>query len=346
MKKITLIIFLFIILVSISACKKDTTSLNTTTEANETTTVEIDEFKEDMLEYRLSKDLDFYYVSSAYETNIEELEIPTFHNNLPVRYIERFEKFYNLKKMIIPETIYGIDSSIYSFCNNFEYNEYNDGLYLGTKDNPYFYFYKPKSVKSETITIHNDTKIIGNECFLNNTKLRTINLPDGLKRIGYSAFMSALNITNISLPDSIEFIDVQAFSYCKALTNITIPKHIKIISEASFVNCNSLNSVTLNDEVETIMLGAFQGCTALSTITIPASIKNLYDKAFYDCTKLYTLYIDSESALNANSNSSIYDYARDLYVKDGLELNDYLNTLFKLDESIIIDGYTHYKTIK
>ena len=114
MKKIIIIISLLSIVLVLVSCKR--TKTTTETQTRITTTEEIDEFKDDMLEYTLSSSKNYYTVSSAYESNILELTIPSHHNNLPVRYVDRLNKFENLRRVILPDTIYGISSSCFEFA--------------------------------------------------------------------------------------------------------------------------------------------------------------------------------------------------------------------------------------
>ena len=346
MKKIFVLLFSLILIFALSGCSmtKETIGPNDST-SNEKPTKVIDEFKEDMLTYTYSVTTRTYTVSASYETNVEEIIIPDYIDYAPVRYIERFDKFYNLKRIILPETVYSVDTTFFHMCPELEYNQYDNGLYLGTLTNPYFYLYKPVNSSIDRITVHPDCKIIGNECFLNMTKIRNVTLPDGIKRIGYSAFLSALNLESINLPDSLEFIDVQAFSYCKALKEIEIPSSIKLVSEALFANDTSLSKVTINEGIDTIMLLAFKGCSALTEITIPSSIKLMYENSFEGCSMLRKVFIDSSYVASNEDFISIYEYAREVYIKDGLDTPKCIEEAYKLQSSSFYEGYSYYKII-
>ena len=70
--------------------------------------------------------------------------IPAEYNGLPVRSL-RDDNWLKLpsiyETLILPETIEHIYRDFYGNASrNLKYNEYGNGLYLGTEDNPYFAF--------------------------------------------------------------------------------------------------------------------------------------------------------------------------------------------------------------
>ena len=70
--------------------------------------------------------------------------IPAEHNGLPITILDEHKSLYldsyaRYETLILPESIERIDDSFYyNASNKLQDNEYGNGLYLGTKDNPYF----------------------------------------------------------------------------------------------------------------------------------------------------------------------------------------------------------------
>lgn len=99
-----------------------------------------------------------------------------------------------LKRVVVPDTLIDIphdafdiyvrkDDSEDSEKVKLEFNEYDNGLYLGNACNPYVCLVEISDKSIESLSVHEGCKIICGNAFLHCGKLRTIVLPDSLVKI-------------------------------------------------------------------------------------------------------------------------------------------------------------------
>ena len=101
-------------------------------------------------------------------------------------------------------------------------------------------------------------------------------IKNGTKWIGDYAFRDCSSLTSITIPDSVTSIGGDAFAGCTSLTSVTIPNSVNSIGYSSFYECSSLTSVTIGNGVKTIEDGAFGFCYKLGVVyckpIVPPSI--------------------------------------------------------------------------
>ena len=144
-----------------------------------------------------------------------------------------FNDCSNLKNLSIPDSLNMIDKFVggittgtddallFNKLTNLTYNVYNNCSYLGNDINPYVLLVKCNDKSISSVTIHPNTKIIGNRAFYNCDSLIEIVIPDNVKMLGYSCFSSCDKLTTVTISASLETIMCRAFSSCKALTSVT-----------------------------------------------------------------------------------------------------------------------------
>ena len=216
----------------------------------------------------------------------------------------------------------------FSNCFDLEYNEYENALYLGSTENPYAVLVKAKSQSISFCSIHNDTKFIVANAFVNCSSLRSISIPEGVIAIGKHAFQGCSNMGSITIPFvggardgffNSEFsyifasgntpsvpislstvvltggssIKESAFSECSHLTSITLPDSIISIGDMAFYRCSALESISIPTDVTRIGVSAFHNCTSLSSITIPEQLTIIENNSFAYCESLSSITIPS-----------------------------------------------------
>ena len=230
--------------------------------------------------------------------------------------------FGGYETLILPETIERVDRSFYDYASKkLKYNEYDNGLYLGTADNPYFAFIKVKAVDYAeemsykldegvndpekeglpppvyveydtdvtSCTLHPDTKIIANNAFAGCEKLKYVTIPGGVKTIPAAAFAGCTSLVEVNLSEGIETIASNAFLHCYSLNYIVLPSTLK---EAEKIFSNKYYgreadlTVVLSEGMEYIPDGLFEGCEILKFVSIPDSVKKIGYMAFYLCRNL------------------------------------------------------------
>lgn len=202
-----------------------------------------------------------------------------------------------------------------------QYNEYQNGYYLGNDTNPYYAFVRPAN--SQFSSFHKDTKLICSRAF-SRSDISEITFPDGLISIGDSVFWMCENLTDVTIPDSVVWMGYGVFDDCSSLTNVKLSNSITAINGATFSGCSKLDSITIPQGVTTIGYEAFNGCTSLAEFTMPSSIELVGTNAFNGCYNLKTVYGAGSMADWCNIN--FYDgyntnplvYADKLYINGQL----------------------------
>ena len=151
-----------------------------------------------------------------------------------------FEGCWNLTSIEIPSSVTGIGSRAFFGCSNLKYNEYDNGHYLGNAQNPYVALIDVKTNDITSCTIHEQTKVIGDNAFAGCRSLTSIEIPSSVTSIGDSAFSGCSNLTSIKVPSSVTSIGYYAFYGCSNLTSIEIPSSVTSIGSDAFENCSKL----------------------------------------------------------------------------------------------------------
>lgn len=126
----------------------------------------------------------------------------------------------NLTDVVIPDSVTGMASSAFSYCTNLEFNEYDNGLYLGSESNPYRCFAQPKNTDITSCVIHENAMVFAENTFHSCKNLVSIAIPNGVAEIPNNAFYGCTSLKSITIPDSVVSIGQMAFVYCNSLTDI------------------------------------------------------------------------------------------------------------------------------
>ena len=231
----------------------------------------------------------------------------------------------SLTNVTIPSSVTSIGEEAFSACSNLNYNEYDNGCYLGNDTNPYLVLVKAKSSEIISCEINANCKFILTNAFQGCSSLTSITIPEGVTSIGYYAFLGCSSLTSVTIPESVTYIGNSAFSRCSSLTSVTIPEGVTYIGYYAFLGCSSLTSVTIPDSVTSIGSKVFENCSSLTSVTIPSSVTSIGSYAFQGCSSLTSIIIPNgvtsiggsafkgcsslESVTIPNSVTSIYSNA-------------------------------------
>ena len=180
----------------------------------------------------------------------------------------------SLTNVVLPDIIESINIACFNYCDNLNYNLYDNAYYIGTISNPYYFLVKAISKNINTITIHSDTKIIGQRAFYGCSKINSIEVPEGVVKIGSYAFEDCTSLTSISLPKSLESISATGlFSNCESFSDITILNNITTIGRYMYSGCTSLKEIYIPTNIEEIDEYAFASGNSQIVIYIPNTVK-------------------------------------------------------------------------
>ena len=245
----------------------------------------------------------------------------------------------SLTSIIVSNNTILIDDNAFSGCTELQYTTYDNGLYIGSADNPYYVFVKAVDTSITSCVIHPDVKIIYFEGFRDCTRLTNVGIPDGVTTIGSYAFSGCYNLNEIVLPDSLLSIGESVFAGCAYLQSITIPfvgNRAGITSSSTYqypfgylFGTNSytggtkttsyyygsststtthdyfyipanLKSVTVTGGI--IPYGSFYACHELTSITLQDGVTNIGSDAFDFCTGLASITIpDSVTSIGCGA---------------------------------------------
>mgnify|MGYP002762279119 FL=1 len=135
-----------------------------------------------------------------------------------------------------------------------------------------------------TVTIPEGYDRLGDEAFLDRTKISTFNLPSTLTLIGNAAFKNCAALTSIKLNNGLQNIGKEAFIGTQ-LTSIDFPSSLRMIDDAAFFKCKIFN-LKLNAGLQYIgnaafgLLGNDVTKNPEKTLEIPARVRYIGPFAF------------------------------------------------------------------
>ena len=174
-----------------------------------------------------------FYGCTSLQYNKYDSELYIGNNENPYLVLMRVES-KDITSIDINDGIKFIDYDAFYGCTSLQYNEYDNGLYLGNNENPYIVLINTKGNDFTDFTIYNETKIIYSKAFYECRGLTSITIPASVTSIGDNAFYDCIGLTSVSIPDSVTSIGDNAFSGCSGLTSIKIPDSVTSIGYAAF----------------------------------------------------------------------------------------------------------------
>lgn len=162
-------------------------------------------------------------------SSIKEIRTAAFSNcdglldiNLPEGLIHIGDWAFNccqsVRDLYIPENIKSIGVCAFENCSRVWLESYDNCLYIGSRNNPFFALAKTENIYIVHANVHKNTKFILPGAFSGRNYLKSVTIPEGVRYIGDGAFEESNGITEIYIPKTVEYVGDWAFDN----TNITI----------------------------------------------------------------------------------------------------------------------------
>ena len=154
-----------------------------------------------------------------------------------------------------------------------------------------------------SIEIPSTVTTIGDNVFVNCTKLTSLTIPASVTNIGKKITNSCTNLTSIVVDSSNPKYDSR--DNCNAIVesstntilitckNTTIPTTVTSIGDFAFYSRSDLTSIVIPASITSIGKGAFYSCKKLTSVEILAPITVINDSTFTLCSKLTNINIPS-----------------------------------------------------
>ena len=107
----------------------------------------------------------------------------------------------------LPNTLERVAKDCFNDCIDDVYNKYENGIYLGSDDNPYFVLMSFVDNTVNISTIHPDCKVLsGGLFYLHNKPCEEVTIPNGIKILPSELFRGCNKLNKITLPSTINEI--------------------------------------------------------------------------------------------------------------------------------------------
>ena len=190
----------------------------------------------------------------------------------------------NIASINIPKDISYIGFDAFAECKVIKRTEYENGIYFGPKNNPYFCLEKIIDRDVEHFVVHKDCKNIQTDL---PQSLKEFNLPKGLTVYGRFDYVFE-SIESITLPKSLRLLECR-FRNCSSLKSITFNSNLEYMEGVS--NCPKLERIEMSDSIKLLGQSTITDCSSLKYIKLSKSLKEIPYDLIHGCPQLDTLII-------------------------------------------------------
>ena len=234
-----------------------------------------------------------------------------------------FSSCWDVKVVYLSNTITSIGATTFSGSYKLQYNTFDNALYVGTQENPYFALVKAKDKNITSCLIHSDCQVIASFAFDNCKALEDLSIPNSVTHIGRMAFNNCLALETAYIGKSMVKIGDDAFANCSNLKTVSIPTTIKQIGYTAFYGCDNLqyntydNALYLGNDINKYVVLMMPKAEDIKQCLISDSCRIIYKSAFLNCTALDSVSIPN-SVWSIESNAFNNTALRNVVLPDAL----------------------------
>ncbi len=304
------------------------------------------------LEYSLSKNKEYYILTSIGNSKEENIVIPEKHNDLPVKEIggNSFETSSYCKRVVIGKNVTVIGNGAFYGCGYLKevvilgkITSIGVDAFYGTSVRDVYISDVAAWCKIDYKSRFSYPSISsGIRLYLNNQELENLIIPDSVTEIKEYAFMGCVSLKRVTIPDGVTEIGDSAFVGCGSLTSITVDEnnpnyasqdgilYNKEKTEIIHIPLAISGAVNIPNSITSIESNAFSGCGSLTNVTIGSSVASIGWEAFCGCSSLTTVTFEELDGWTVIGNASVTEISA-TELADGLTAAEYLTGTYCYD---------------
>ncbi len=269
-------------------------------------------------------------------------------------YANAFYNCSNITDLKISDGVTYIGESAFANCDNLNFNEYQNGLYLGNDENPCLALICAVDQNATEFEINENAKIIYCNALANMENLTSLTIPKSVVHIGANALFGLKKLQNLSIPFVGDGHDNTHLGYIfgaseyfenpdfipSALKRVEIT-NAEVIGANAFYNCLHLTEIIIPNTVTEIAKASFFGTSSLQKLTLPFA--GGFKEAHEETESILFGYIFGESQFE--NSTQIYQYFYSDFAYRNYYIPTSLKTLILTGEKIHKNAFSFCKTL-
>ena len=174
-----------------------------------------------------------------------------------------------LRHVVLPESVQSIGEKAFRGCENLQ------EITPAGEETPWW--------MEDGLLVDPDRKTL---LWCSRERTDSCTVPEGVRCIGEGVFAKCAQLRRITLPNGLREISSEAFSGCEGLEEVTVPKGVVTIGEDAFCGCTSLRRITLSKGLQEIGDWAFYDCGQLQELIVPEGVERIGEEIAGGCAQL------------------------------------------------------------